>query len=104
LAFSIHAGLSILEKPEGCQTLQRVGLAVVQEWAKKREGFRFGGDRNQMPKYVDKFLRFVRGDFPRVIMGDVGGHSCPRKTFGINKMISTVFSKRLEQLVSARVT
>jgi hypothetical protein len=27
-----------------------------------------------MPRYVDEFLRSVRGDFPRVIMGDVGGH------------------------------
>ncbi|KAK7417278.1 hypothetical protein QQX98_004712 [Neonectria punicea] len=34
LAFAIHAGVSILEKPEGRQTLQRVGLTVVREWAR----------------------------------------------------------------------
>ncbi|RYC91233.1 hypothetical protein BFJ63_vAg5821 [Fusarium oxysporum f. sp. narcissi] len=58
LAFAIHAGLSILEKPEGRQALQRVGLIVVQEWARAQR-FGFGGDPNLMPRYVDEpiFLR-----------------------------------------------
>ncbi|KAF5536509.1 hypothetical protein FNAPI_11719 [Fusarium napiforme] len=72
LAFAIHAGLSILEKPEGRQALQRVGLVVVQEWA-RAQIFRFGGDPNLMPRYVDEFLLAVRRDFPRVIVGGVEG-------------------------------
>ncbi|PCD26721.1 hypothetical protein AU210_013143 [Fusarium oxysporum f. sp. radicis-cucumerinum] len=72
LAFAIHAGLSILEKPEGRQALQRVGLIVVQEWARAQR-FGFGGDPNLMPRYVDEFLLAVRRDFPRVIVGGVEG-------------------------------
>ncbi|KAF4497552.1 hypothetical protein FAGAP_6282 [Fusarium agapanthi] len=72
LAFAIHAGLSILEKPEERQALQRVGLVVVQEWA-RAQIFRFGGDPNLMPRYVDEFLLAVRRDFPRVIVGGVEG-------------------------------
>ncbi|KAF5630986.1 uncharacterized protein FTJAE_8066 [Fusarium tjaetaba] len=72
LAFAIHAGLSILEKPKGRQALQRVGLVVVQEWA-RAQIFRFGGDPNLMPRYVDEFLLAVRRDFPRVIVGGVEG-------------------------------
>ncbi|KAM0350578.1 hypothetical protein ACHAPU_003062 [Fusarium lateritium] len=74
LAFAIHAGLSILEKSEGRQALQRIGHAVIQGWAKDNGGFRFGGDSNQMPTYVKEFLLAVRADFPRVIMSDLGGH------------------------------
>ncbi|KAF5721624.1 Stem cell self-renewal Piwi [Fusarium globosum] len=72
LAFAIHAGLSIPEKPEGRQALQRVGLVVVQEWT-RAQIFRFGGDPNLMPRYVDEFLLAVRRDFPRVIVGGVQG-------------------------------
>ncbi|KAF5662689.1 Stem cell self-renewal Piwi [Fusarium heterosporum] len=74
LAFAIHAGLSLLEKPEGRRTLQNVGLTIANEWAKRKRGFQFGGDINQMPRYVDEFLRAIRADFPRVMMSDVGGH------------------------------
>lgn len=73
LSFAIHAGLSLLEKPQGRQALQNVGYSVVDGWAKDARSFKFGGDLNQMPRYVDEFLRAIRNDFPRVILADVGG-------------------------------
>ncbi|KAJ4006592.1 hypothetical protein NW766_010688 [Fusarium irregulare] len=72
LAFAIHAGLSILEKAEGRQALQRVGQSVIEGWAKE-DRMVFGGDPNQMPRYVDEFLRAIRNDFPNVLIADVGG-------------------------------
>lgn len=72
MAFAIHAGLSILEKADGRQALQRVGQSVIEGWAKE-DRMVFGGDPNQMPRYVDEFLRAIRNDFPNVLIADVGG-------------------------------
>ncbi|RBR21763.1 uncharacterized protein FIESC28_04753 [Fusarium coffeatum] len=72
LAFAIHAGLSILEKAQGRQALQKVGQSVIEGWAKE-DRMVFGGDPNQMPRYVDEFLRAIRSDFPNVLIADVGG-------------------------------
>ncbi|KAL2692444.1 hypothetical protein Neosp_002853 [[Neocosmospora] mangrovei] len=73
LAFAIHAGVSLLEKPEGRQTLHRLGRTVIQEWARGDGDFRFGGDPTQMTSYVEEFLGAIRRDFPRVLLGSVGG-------------------------------
>ncbi|KAF5725080.1 hypothetical protein FMUND_174 [Fusarium mundagurra] len=72
LAFSIHAGLSLLEKPQGREALYRLGATVAREW-RRGGGFVFRGDVNRMQEYVNEFLRALRADFPRVIVGNVGG-------------------------------
>ncbi|KAL5586535.1 hypothetical protein FOBRF1_016405 [Fusarium oxysporum] len=72
LAFSIHAGLSLLEKPQGREALYRLGATLVREW-RRSQTFVFRGDVNRMAEYVNEFLRALRADFPRVIVGNVGG-------------------------------
>ncbi|WAO85973.1 Hypothetical protein NCS54_00322700 [Fusarium falciforme] len=73
LAFAIHAGISILEKAAGRQTMASLGTALVQAWLLGGNGFRFHGDQDQMAEYVDEFLRAIRGNFPRVILDSLGG-------------------------------
>ncbi|RSL56221.1 hypothetical protein CEP54_008975 [Fusarium duplospermum] len=73
LAFAIHAGISILEKAAGRQTLTGLGTALVEAWLLGGNGFRFHGDQDQMAEYVDEFLRAIRGNFPRVILDSLGG-------------------------------
>ncbi|KAF5648847.1 Stem cell self-renewal Piwi [Fusarium sp. NRRL 25303] len=72
LAFSIHAGLSLLEKPQGREALYRLGATVAREWRRSRT-FVFRGDVSRMQEYVNEFLRALRADFPRVIVGNFGG-------------------------------
>ncbi|KPM42508.1 hypothetical protein AK830_g4046 [Neonectria ditissima] len=72
LASAIHAGLSLLEKADGRQAMHSVGVTVVREWDRLGT-FRFGGDVTQMSTYVDQFLHALRSDFPRVLLGSLGG-------------------------------
>ncbi|KAK5999098.1 hypothetical protein PT974_01486 [Cladobotryum mycophilum] len=72
LAFAVHVGLAVLEKPQGRATLCNLGLTVAQEW--NRVGaFRFAGDLSRMAEYVNEYLRAVRNDFPHVVLRDIGG-------------------------------
>ncbi len=60
----------MLETPAGRTALCRLGHALVQARAQRRDAILepFTGDLNMMEEYVDHFLERVRGDYPRVTL------------------------------------
>ncbi|KAK8112193.1 uncharacterized protein PG998_008650 [Apiospora kogelbergensis] len=68
----VHLGLSVLETPQGRQSLVAVGKAVIEGIDEKRKknrrfaGHIYRGKMSDMPFWVGQFLTAVRNDFPCV--------------------------------------
>ncbi|KAK8099958.1 hypothetical protein PG999_010332 [Apiospora kogelbergensis] len=86
----VHLGLSVLETPQGRQSLVAVGVAVVEGINDKRKrnrrvaGHIYRGNLSDMPIWVDRFLTAVRNDFPCIYInpGCAGEAQAERYNWG----------------------
>ncbi|KAM6523989.1 hypothetical protein FSOLCH5_004596 [Fusarium solani] len=75
---SVHMGLSILETPEGRQSLARVARAIIEEGRSEQPPRRdiYKGSLKDMPAWINRFLTSMRFNFPAIFIHDeVGGEA-----------------------------
>ncbi|KAK8030213.1 hypothetical protein PG993_011504 [Apiospora rasikravindrae] len=67
---AIHLALSLLESEKGRQSLVDVAKAILEEYNDRGRGHIYRDSLTNLPGWIDRFLKCLRGDFPSVYISE----------------------------------